>query len=86
MRADEVPGEAALFVHKGGFAELRVETDFAEARDALNTADGVFIEDVIVAEPEFEGKIGAKWNEAMELDEVADGPWCAAKDGCCRGE
>ena len=57
MRADEVASEAALFVHKGGFAELRVETGFAEARDALDAADGVFVEDVIVAQPEFERKI-----------------------------
>lgn len=74
MRADEVPGEAALFIHESGFAKLRVETGFTEPCDALDTPDCVFVEDVIVAEPEFERKIGAKGNKVVELDEVADGP------------
>src|SRR5438128_8525410 len=60
MRADELPSEAALFVYEGGFPELGVEARFAKACDALRTADGVFVENVIVAEPELERKIRAE--------------------------
>jgi len=57
---------------------LSVEAGFAESSDTLNSADGVFVEDIVVAKPEFEGKIAANGNEAMEIVVVADGPGEAA--------
>ena len=80
MRADEVPGETAFLVHECGFAEVRVETSFTEASDALDAADGALIKDVIVAEPKFEGKITTNRNEAMKLNVVTNGPGKAAKN------
>src|SRR5215470_6027143 len=74
MCANELPGEAALFVHISSFAELSVETRFAKASDTLDAADSVLIEDVVIAKPEFEGKIRTERDEAVELDVVADGP------------
>ena len=58
---------------------MRIFASFFEARDALNAADGVFIEDVVVADPEFEGQIGAEGNEAMERGVVANRPRQAAE-------
>src|SRR5882762_5863938 len=71
---DEGSCEGGLFIEVGGFAELCVTASFFEAGDALATADGVWVKDVVVADPEFEGKIGAKRDGAMELRKVADGP------------
>lgn len=81
---DEIPGEFVFLVHEGSFSELRIEAGFAEASNALDAADGVFVEDVVVAEPEFEGKIAADGNEAMELGVVTDGPREAREK--CDGE
>jgi len=62
MRADEVPGEAALFIMK---ADSPVESrdGFTEPCDALDTPDCVFVEDVIVAEPDSKGRWrkGIRW-------------------------
>ena len=80
MRLNEVPGEVVLLIHKIVFAELSVEAGFAESSDTLNSADGVFVEDIVVAKPEFEGEIAANGNEAMETVVVADGPGEAAKE------
>ena len=53
---------------------------FLEAGDALEAAEGVFIKNIVVADPELEGKAGANWNEAVEDFVVADGPWYATDD------
>jgi len=58
---------------------LRVFASFFEAGDALNAADGVFVEDVVVADPEFEGEAGAEGNEAVERGVVANRPRKAAE-------
>src|SRR5579859_8130838 len=86
MRTDEIPGEAALLVHVSVFTELRIKANFAEARDALRAADGVLVEDVVIADPEFEREIRAQRDETVELDVITDCPGKAAKDNDGRGK
>ncbi len=74
MLADERFCEGGFFSEVGGFAELGVAAGFFEAGDALAAADGARVEDIVVADPEFEGEIGTKRNGAVELRKVADGP------------
>ena len=72
--ADERFCERGFFIEIGGFAELRVAASFFVTGDTLAAADRVRIEDIVVADPEFEGEVGAEWNGAAELGKVADGP------------
>src|SRR5262249_36138248 len=83
MCANELPGEAALFVHVSSFAKLSVETRLAKASDALDPADGVLIEDIVIAKPEFERKIRTERDEAVELNVVAAGPGSATDYDDC---
>ncbi len=72
--ADEIGGAGPLLGEVGVFAELRVVACFFEAGDALNPVDCVGIKNVVVADPEFEGKAGTDGNETMESGVVANGP------------
>lgn len=89
VSADEIRGEAPFFLHEGGFAELGVAARLFETGDVLNAMDGVRIEDVVIAEPELKGKIGAQRNEAVKGGVIADRPRDATEDGdkkCERGK
>jgi hypothetical protein len=78
--ADEAGGYAPLFLHEGSLAELRVAPRLFKASDALDAVHCVGIEDVVIADPEFEGEVRPEWNEMVEGRVVANGPWEAAKD------
>ena len=72
LATNEGSGDAPFFSEICVFADLRVMARFFEAGDALEAADGVFIENIVVADPELEGKAGANWNEAVKNFVVAD--------------
>src|SRR5258708_7798191 len=72
--ADKIGGACPLLGEVGVFAELRVVARFFETGDALNPVDCVGIKNVVVADPEFEGKTGTDGNETMESGVVANGP------------
>src|SRR5258708_16584060 len=71
---DETGGTGPLLGEVGVLAELRVVACFFEAGDALNPVDCAGIKNVVVADPEFEGKTGTDGNEMMESGVVANGP------------
>src|SRR6266404_913085 len=48
--------EKGLFVEVGVFADLRIVARFLKAGDASEAADGVFVKNVVVADPEFKRK------------------------------
>ena len=84
--ADEIGGARPLLGEIRVFAELRVVACFFEAGDALNAVDGVGIKNVVVADPEFEGKAGTDGNEAMESGVVANGPRQTAEENEREGD
>ena len=84
MSAYEVESEPPLLIHETVLAELRIKARFAKARDALNASDGVFIKDIVVAEPQLKREIAANRDEAMEIHVVAKGPGETAKN--CGGK
>src|SRR5216683_3066425 len=84
--ADEIGGAGPLLGEVGVFAELRVVARFFEAGDALNAVDGVGIKNVVVADPEFEGKTGTDGNETMESGVVANSPRQAAEKNQGKGD
>src|SRR5438045_2443113 len=65
LATNEGSGDAPFFSEICAFADLRVMARFLEAGDALEAAEGVFIKNIVVADPELEGKAGANWNEAV---------------------
>src|SRR5271157_4844135 len=73
MGADELRGLLPFILEEGVLAEFRVEAHLLVAGDAIHGA-GMFVEDLVVAGPEFVRKIRARGNEAMELHGIADGP------------
>ena len=48
--------ETGLFGEVGVFADLRIVARLLEAGDASEAADGVFVKNVVVADPEFKRK------------------------------
>jgi len=63
----------------GVFAEVRVFAGLFVAGDALNAADGVFVKNVVVADPQFEREAGADGDEAMERGVISNRPREAAE-------
>jgi len=86
LLADEIGGACPLLGEVGVFAELRVVARFFEAGDALNPVDCVGIKNVVVADPEFEGKTGTDGNETMESGIVANGPRQTTKENQREGD
>ena len=59
---------------------MSVLAGFFVAGNALNAAYGVFIENVVVADPQFEREAGAQGDEALERGVVANRPRQTAQD------
>src|ERR1700747_308249 len=77
---EDESGSASPFFGEGGiFSQLRVKASFFEASDALGTVDGVRIKNVVVADPQFEGKAGPNRDCAVESSVVSHGPREAAE-------
>src|SRR6266853_669242 len=72
--ADETGGTGPLLGEVGIIKKKSVVACFFEAGDAPNPVDCLGIKNVVVADPEFEGKTGTDGNETMESGVVANGP------------
>ena len=83
---DEGIREMPLFGEVGVFTDLCIVARFLEARDASNAADGMFVKNIIVADPEFKRKARTDGNQAMKRRVVAYGPRQATKNNQCAGK
>ena len=75
---DEAGGSLPLVVEEGVLAHGGVKVGLLVTSDDVHGA-GVGIKDLIVAGPEFEGKVGTDGDEAVEVRVVAEGPGQAAE-------
>src|ERR1700758_5329926 len=74
MCQNEATSFFPFIIHKGVFAKPCVKMRLLIAGNAVHFSR-MFIKYLVVAGPEFKGKIGAQWNEAVELRVIPDRPW-----------
>src|ERR1700731_687613 len=80
MRLHELGGLLPFFLQESGLPDLCISSDLFIGGDPRPGIWSVSAIDVIVSEPKLERQIGPQWNQSVEDNVVADGPWCAAHD------